>query len=177
MLEGVVQSVEMLLSADLDAAVRSEWALLAAAGVPSQADHTGASNAPHVTVAVADHVDAATDDRLRALRLGRPEVVLGGMLVFPGRRSVLARLVVPSAALLEVHAAVADALGDVEQLSEHLAPGRWTPHVTIARRLRDEELDTAWRLLVDRPRELVGTGAGLRRWDAGARETWDLPGT
>lgn len=177
MLDGVVQSVEMLLSEGLDAAVRSEWALLAAAGVPSQADHAGASNAPHVTLAVADHVDAAADDRLRTLRLARPEVVLGGLLVFPGRRSVLARLVVPSVALLEVHATVAGVLGDVGQVSDHLAPGRWTPHVTIARRLRDEELDRAWRLLVDRPRELLGTGAGLRRWDSDARETWDLGDT
>lgn len=169
--------MEMTLSAELDAAVRVEWALLAAAGVPSQADHTGPSHAPHVTLAVADHLDAATDDRLRTLHLARPEVVLGGLLVFPGRRSVLARLVVPSAALLEVHATVADALGGLDQVSEHLAPGRWTPHVTLARRLREEEIDRAWRLLVDRPRELVGRAAGLRRWDADARETWDLEGT
>jgi hypothetical protein len=49
---GAVVSLELVLDARTDASVRREWALLKAAGPPSQARHTGASNRPHVTLLV-----------------------------------------------------------------------------------------------------------------------------
>ncbi len=43
-----LHSVEALLDATTDTAVRKEWAALAEAGLPSQAAHRGPTNAPHV---------------------------------------------------------------------------------------------------------------------------------
>ena len=55
----MVQSVELLLDPDADALIRNQWAQLAAAGLPSQALHTGDSNAPHVTLAARASIDPA----------------------------------------------------------------------------------------------------------------------
>ncbi|RYJ07055.1 MAG: 2'-5' RNA ligase family protein, partial [Actinomycetales bacterium] len=86
----MVQSVELVLDPDLDAAVRGEWALLLDADLPSQARHTGESNAPHVTLGVADTVDDAAEAALRSVRYGvGGPVRLGGLLVFTGRTFVL----------------------------------------------------------------------------------------
>ncbi len=82
----MLQSVEALLDPVLDASVREEWARLLEAGLPSQARHTGASNAPHVTLAVAERIGADADARLPgALPADLPTVRLGGLLVLPGR--------------------------------------------------------------------------------------------
>jgi hypothetical protein len=45
-----LHSVEPLLDAATDAAVRLEWTTLAEAGLPSLATHRGSGNAPHVTL-------------------------------------------------------------------------------------------------------------------------------
>src|SRR5690349_4999578 len=103
----MVQSVELLPDGELDAAVRAQWHRLAAAGLPSQARHRGASNRPHVTLAVSDRpwppsVETALAATARPLPV---PLRLGGLVVFPhGDRCVVARLVVPSAALLDLHA-------------------------------------------------------------------------
>ncbi|MCW2838963.1 MAG: hypothetical protein JWR55_446 [Aeromicrobium sp.] len=174
----MVQSVELVLDERLDELVREEWALLLDAGLPSQARHTGASNAPHVTLGVADQVDDDTDVALAAIAYGHGQPLrLGGLLVFPGRRSVLSRAVVPSAALLQAHRAVQAALQDSSGRPDNTAPDAWTPHVTLARRLDAGQLAAAIAVLADRPRELAGTIGGARRWDADARRSWDLPGT
>jgi 2'-5' RNA ligase len=171
----MVQSVELVLDAALDAAVREEWELLRAAGLPSQARHTGASNAPHVTLGVADEVDDTTERALAAVDYGAGEPVrLGGLLVFPGRAAVVSRLVVPTAGLLATHRAVADATEAMPGRPATTAPDAWTPHVTLARRLDAEQLAAVLALLADRPRELVGTIGGGRRWDGDARVTWDV---
>lgn len=44
-----------------DAIIRGEWAALADAGLPSQARHRSPTNLPHVTLSVADRIDAAVD--------------------------------------------------------------------------------------------------------------------
>jgi len=171
----MVHSVELVLDGTLDGLVREEWALLQDADLPSQARHTGASNAPHVTLGVADHVDPATEIALGDVAYGVGEpVLLGGLLVFTGRRLVLARAVIPSAGLLATHQAVQDAMAGLTGRPDHTAPGRWTPHVTLARHLDHAQLAAALALLADRPRELSGTIGGARRWDGDARETWDL---
>ncbi|RYJ05522.1 MAG: hypothetical protein EON52_11120 [Actinomycetales bacterium] len=54
------------------------------------------------------------------------------------------------------------------------APGAWTPHVTLARRLDPAQLAAAFAALAERPRELEGSIAVARRWDGDARRTWDL---
>ena len=173
---GPVQSVELLLDPATDDAVRAQWALLAAAGLPSQARHTGESNAPHVTLAVRTTIPDDLDDALAAAVRDLPPVRLGGLLVFVHRRCVLARAVVPSAALLALHARVHTVLDGEPACgpsAPHLAPGTWTPHVTLARTLPAADLSTAVTALGPLP-EVVGSGAAVRRWDATRRRTWVL---
>jgi 2'-5' RNA ligase len=174
----MVQSVELVLDERLDGLVREEWALLLDAGLPSQARHTGVSNAPHVTLGVADQVDDDTERGLAGIDFGIGHPLrLGGLLVFPGRRSVLSRAVVPSGALLHTHHAVQASLRGSRGRPDNTAPDAWTPHVTLARRLDAGQLAAAIAVLAERPRELIGTIAGARRWDADARRSWDLRGT
>ena len=89
---------------------------------------------------------------------------------------MLARAVVPSAALLALHArvhAVLDGEPACGPSVPHLAPGTWTPHVTLARALPAADLSTAVTALGPLP-EVVGSGAAVRRWDATRRRTWVL---
>jgi 2'-5' RNA ligase len=206
----VVQSVELLLDGGLDAAVRAQWQALADAGLPSQARHTGATNRPHVTLAVHSEpwpatVEAALPDAVGPLPL---TLRLGGLVSFGqgGGRYVLARLVVPSAGLLALHARIAaavdpgravdpdrpGALGALGALGgpDHLGVGRWTPHVTLARRLDAAAFpaalgalaaggrahtcgpDLEGRTLVDGVTALDGSGVAVRRWDGDARRAW-----
>jgi hypothetical protein len=174
----VVQSVELLLDPATDAAVRGEWAALSAAGLPSQVDHRGETNAPHVSVVVADRFPeegpealAGTLDRLPvAVRLGAP-------VLFGGRRLVLARLVVVDRALLDLHAAVVAALTGATSASPHTTPGRWVPHVTLARGIPADGLATALGALREgngAVPELVGRATVLRRWDSDAHRAWTV---
>ncbi|MCR8671256.1 2'-5' RNA ligase family protein [Agrococcus sp. HG114] len=155
-----ITSVELLLDPATEAAVRAEWEALAAAGLSSLAGHEAPSNRPHVTLVT------------RSTGVPHPLVVdaplpvpveLGAPLLFgDGDRRVLARAVVPSRALLELHAAVARAAGPGDDLP-HQLPDRWMPHVTLARRLRVVDLPAALALVGPR---IEGEGVALRRWDA-----------
>jgi 2'-5' RNA ligase len=172
----MVQSVELVLDADLDRQVRDEWHLLLTEHLPSQARHTGASNAPHVTLGVADRVAVSVERALERVDYGHGlSLRLGGLLVFGGPTSVLARAVVPTSHLMGVHAAVDSALADAPGRPSTTRPGSWTPHVTLARRLDPAQLSAALTLLSARPRELAGTIRCGRRWDGDARTTWDVP--
>lgn len=169
----MVQSVELLLGGALDASVRREWDLLSEAGLPSQADHRGPTNAPHVTLGVASRLDAVAESALAGVR-PPATLLLGGLLVFSGRRFVLSRLVVVSDALLAAHADVARALQECPGQPATTAPGRWTPHVTLARGLDVDQLGLAFRVLREVPRELEGEAGALRRWDGDRRIAWDV---
>ncbi|WP_032379510.1 2'-5' RNA ligase family protein [Rhodococcoides fascians] len=167
----MVQSAELLLDSGLDATVRREWAALSDAGLPSQNRHRGESNRPHITVAVAASMPVAVDDGA-AVRFDPFDVRLGGLVVFGGRAITLARLVVPTSELLDLHARMHAAVG--EDSLDHLDPGRWTPHVTLARRLTSEEAGTAVRLLSTSIEDLVGSAVALRRWDGEAKREWRI---
>ena len=175
----MVQSVELVLDGDSDAAVRAQWQRLADVGLPSQARHTGASNRPHVTLAARQNLPAGLDAAL-ALAVGELPLplVLGGLLCFPGRRCVLARLVVPSVGLLRAQAgvhAVLDDAGAAPAHGDHFRGGTWTPHVTLARGLTCEQLASAVALLATASPDLAATAVSARRWDGEARRTWELP--
>ncbi len=159
-----ITSIELLLDADAEAAVRAEWDALAAAGLSSMAPHASPSNRPHVTLLArrggVAHPLALPDDALPLpLMLGAP------LLFGDGDRRVLVRSVVPSAALLALHAAVRDAAGAGDDV-DHMAPGTWTPHVTLARRMRLADLERALPLVGG---AIACEGVALRRWDAGTR--------
>ena len=49
---------------------------------------------------------------------------------------------------------------------DHMEPGSWTPHVTLARRMRLADLDRALPLVGG---ELACEGVALHRWHAGTR--------
>lgn len=164
-----VISIELLLDEVSEATVRAEWQALAAAGLSSMAAHTAPSNRPHVTLLVRsalEHVETA-------LLTARPAfaVRLGGPLLFgDGDRRVLVRSVIPSAPLLALHDDVHRAAGPGDD-APHTAPGAWTPHVTLARRVRLQDLERALPLVGG---EITGTAKALRRWDASTRTVTEL---
>lgn len=167
----MVQSLELTLDARLDVAVRSEWSALAEAGLPSQAQHTGTSNRPHVTLMVRDALPSAgAVTGVAVVRLPL-RLELGAPVLFgTGERRVLARLVVPSADLLALHTELHAEVGSGED-APHSRPGDWTPHVTLARRIPLARLGEALAVLdaIDPAPGLHGAAMELRHWDGVAR--------
>ncbi|MBT0767607.1 2'-5' RNA ligase family protein [Kineosporia sp. J2-2] len=172
----MTQSLELLLDDPLDAAVRAQWAALSAAGLPSQDRHQGETNAPHVTLAVAGAVPEATETALHALAGRLPVAIgLGGLLCFGRRdgRQILVRSVVVNAALLEIQAEAARLYAGLPGTDERLAPGRWSPHVTLGHGFRPDQVAAAIEALgpVAEPH---GQAVSVRRWDSVARHAWLL---
>lgn len=165
-------SLDLLLDAGGERAVRDEWERVAGAGVPGAGVRRDAGHAPHLTVAERDEVAADVDASLDALvahlpltlHLGAP-VVLGA----PGRR-VVARVVAPTPELLALHAEAARLLGP-EGGPPWSAPGRWVPHLTVTGRLTDDQVVPALGAL-GAPYDVVG--ARLRRWMPTTRTLRDL---
>jgi hypothetical protein len=163
----MVHSVELLFDPDTESAIRHIWDGLAAAGVPSQAP----ASRPHVTLAVAERIGAEVDALLAGVAHRLPlRCVIGAPLLFGRSKVVLARLVVPTIELLEVHAEVHRLSGPhlAPGPAPHTLPGQWTAHVTLARRVAAAQLGRALRI-AGRPSELGGSFAGLRRWDGNKR--------
>lgn len=166
-----IVSLELTFDPVTEAAVRDEWAALAASGLSSMAAHTSPSNRPHVTLAVRPEMpevdpSALADFLPTAATLGAP------LLFGTGDRRVLARSVLPTAELLALHAAVHDLIGPGDD-APHTRPGEWTPHVTLARRLRLTDLAAA---LTGVGEAIPGTAVALRRWDARIRAVTHLVG-
>ena len=168
-----MQALELLLDEETDDAVRREWSTLRRAGLPSQADHTGASNAPHVTVLATDELSASDDELGGSLAGVLPlPLRLGPVVAFPGRRLVLARLVIADAALLCLHAVLVDTSRAAP--SPLTVPGRWVPHVTLARGIPMGDLGAALSLL--RAPGLDGSATAVRRWDSIEKQTHAILG-
>lgn len=175
----MVQSVELIADQAVDEAIWTQWRALEAAGLPSQVRHGSLTNWPHVTLAVADEIPTAIDVDLAdlvAAALPMPMRV-GGVIWFPGRRNVVARAVIPSAQLLDLHAAVAHRMDGLDGRGARMGPGAWTPHITLARGVRTEQLPAVMATLAavqDIADERVGVFTACRRWDSDARITWVL---
>jgi 2'-5' RNA ligase len=192
-----MHSIELLLDEASDEFVRREWSALAEAGLPSQARHSGETNAPHLTLVARAEIGAEHDDRLRAVAAGLPVgAELGGLVVFggPPRGLVLARLAVVTRGLLSLHEAVHRAAsGGGATDAVHTLPGRWTPHVTLASRLTPgelaaavEALDAYRRAAAAKPSPRLSGEAStpapphasqavaLRRWDSTTRTVTPL---
>jgi hypothetical protein len=155
----MAHSIELLLDAHSEAAVRAQWQILADAGLPSQA-----------RVAAA-RINPGADEPLRELASSFPlDGVIGAPLVFGGPRLTLARLVVPSAALLDLHTEVyRRSLAHLDgEAFAHCSPGRWTPHLTVGRRYTAEQIGPALAA-VNSGGNQVARIVGLRRWDSDAR--------
>jgi 2'-5' RNA ligase len=163
----MVHSIELLFDRDTEAVIRRIWADLATAGIPSQAP----ASRPHVTLAVAERIAPDVDALLRPVAQQLPlRCVVGASLLFGRSNAVLARLVVPSAELLAVHAEVHRICGPhlLPGPMPNSLPGQWTAHVTLARRVGGVQLGRALRI-AGRPSEIRGSFAGLRRWDGNKR--------
>jgi len=141
--------------------VRASWAALHEAGLPSQLDHRGETNAVHLTVVAAP---ALTDEVVEgASRLLGPllpcTVRASGLLLLGGSRVTLARAV-------DVDDDTLRAVLDIRSR----VPGRqhpgWLPHLTLARRLPRDRVQEAVDVLGWDDVEL--TLVELRRWDPDA---------
>lgn len=164
----MVHSVELLFDAETEAAIRGIWNDLADAGIRSLAGHRSPTNRPHVTLTVADHLGDGVNEALRpVLDLLPLSCVIGAPMVFgAGPSFTVVRLVVPSLDLLAVHAEVHRT--SLSHMAEgplpHADPGRWTPHVTLARRVPHDRLAAALAL-PGVTRDIDATAVGLRHWD------------
>jgi 2'-5' RNA ligase len=170
----MAQSVELLLDSAADAIIRGQWAALAAAGLPSeQRSPSDLFHRPHVTLYAADHISAEADSSLPDV-LPRIDlsIMIGAVLIFGPRhgRCILVRTVVPSEALLRLQARVAGLCGaDPEG---QFSGGRWSPHVTVARRVPTDQLGRALEVLGSRM--TIARIAGVRRWDGTVKRAWLL---
>lgn len=171
----MAHSVEVLLDERSDAVIRAQWQALAEADLPSQIRVKSPTNRPHITLLAAERISPEVDDVLRGLTDRLPfECVVGAPLVFGGHSLTLARLIVPSARLLELHA-------EVYRLTlphltgepfGHCMPGHWTAHVTLGRRFDAEQIGPALAAVQARGDGTADLGArivGMRRWDSDQR--------
>jgi 2'-5' RNA ligase len=168
----MVHSIELLFDDDTEATLRGIWADLSAADLPSRAP----AGRPHVTLAVAERIEPDVDALLRPVALRLPlRCTVGAPVLFGQSNAVLARLVVPSAALLALHAEVHRICGPhlLPGPLPHSLPDQWTPHVTLARRVEGVRLGHVLRL-AGQLAEIDGTFAGLRRWDGSQRVEYPI---
>ena len=159
-------SVELVPDASAERAVLDDWAALQAAGLPNSGRNPSPSNRPHVTVAVREHVD--TDALTGAEDLLPVPLELGGLLLFRHSRNVVVtRHVVVTTELLALHREIAARLGPPGPRYANTGPGRWTPHVTLARSVTPELLPQVLDAIA--APHIVGQATGLRVWDASAK--------
>jgi 2'-5' RNA ligase superfamily len=168
----MVHSIELLFDRDTEAAIRRIWDDLVAADIPSKAP----AGRPHVTLAVADRIAGDVDALLRPVAAQLPAPCTVGASLLLGRtNAILARLIVPTTRLLEIHAQVIRICGDHldPAPAPHTSPGHWTAHVTLARRVDGAALSKALQIAA-RPSQIDGHFAGLRRWDGAERVEYPI---
>ena len=153
-----MHTIELLPDAAGCDAVRRDWQALRDAGLPSQLDHHGTTNSPHLTLVAAPAIEA--DAERSALDLVGPllpaEVRVAGIGLLGGARVTLVRLVDAPDPL--VHAV----LGLRARVTHVQHPG-WLPHVTLARRLARADVPAALEALGHA--DAVLSMAAMRRWD------------
>ena len=170
----MVQSVELLLDSQADQEIRLQWLMLEQAGLPSQAGHRGASNRPHITLAVAESItEAAESSMAEALELLPLRFSIGSLTCFGRRRYILVRQVVPTEGLLAFQRRIANHLDVDDPISARNAPGAWTPHVTLAHGLSAAQVGAALEIL-DGPADLGCLADVVRRWDSEDKSEWNL---
>jgi 2'-5' RNA ligase len=169
----MVHSIELLFDAGTEATLRRIWNnLAAAADLPSRMP----AGRPHVTVAVAERIASDVDALLRPVAQRLPvRCSVGAPVLFGQANAVLARLIVPTAELLALHAAVHRVCRPylLPGPLAHSTPDRWTAHVTLARRVEEALIGPVLRLAGE-PVELYGALTGLRRWDGTDRVEYPI---
>ena len=139
-------------------AVRRDWQALRDAGLPSQLDHRGATNSPHVTVVAAPSLGSAEEEL--AAELLQPQlptdVRAAGIALIGGHRVSLVRLLDAPDTLVRAVLELRRRVPDVQHTG-------WLPHVTLARRL--DRADVAAALEVLGHADVVLSLTSVRRWD------------
>lgn len=169
-------SLELLLDPSTEARIRAEWQALADAGLSSLAAHPSPSNRPHITLVVRPSLRQLTREELSELIALPLALTIGDPIFFgAGERRVLVRPVVLTEDLQHLHATL-HAIAGVGEFPAHTRPGEWTPHISLARRIRVDAIPQALAILDD-----VGDRAAtpakatrLRRWDAASATVTNL---
>lgn len=129
-------SVELVLDAAGDAAVRRLWAVLEEVGVPSLATATHGRHVPHISLTVCDelNVDAAAAALAEAADTRcATDLILSFPGVFPGPPPVMFAGVVSTDDLLGIQAMARKAISPyASSVWEYYLPNRWVPHCTLA---------------------------------------------
>ncbi|WEO78586.1 2'-5' RNA ligase family protein [Cryobacterium sp. SO2] len=175
-----MRSIELTFDLATEAAFTAEWAALQDAGLPNLGRHQGASNRPHLTLAagpaleIKDALQAVFGpDPQRAGAVLPVDLRVSGVVLFRAGsgRFVLARPVVMTRALLELHRAVLELAPGAVELTQ---PDRWTPHVTLARRLSADQVTEALAVLGEPP--AVGSCVAARFWNGETKTLTALAG-
>lgn len=142
-------------------AVLRDWKSLRDAGLPSQLDHKGMTNTPHVTVLTASTLDEQHDGAATAaLQPVLPvQARSSGLALLGGNRVSIVRL-------LDVPDELTSAVIRLRAGIPHTQHPGWLPHVTLARRVPRSEVPTALRILGHD--DLTLLLVELRRWDPDA---------
>lgn len=153
-----LHALELVPDDDGRARVRELWSVLREAGLPSQADHTKASNQPHVTVVEAEELPDAAIDVARARLRGMLPVTAAarGVLLLGGDRVTIALGV-------DLHDDVVRRVLAVRVQVPDRAHRGWLPHVTLARRVPRADLGRALEVVGAPEIDLRLTE--VRRWD------------
>jgi hypothetical protein len=148
----VALAVCLLFDGPTERVLRRLWQRLEDDGVPSLATHTHGRHVPHLSLAVLrswnlDKVRAAVEALPDA---GPTSVRFDAVVAFRRGRMSLVPAVTSTLAVRQER--VVEALGATEdELHKHYVPGIWTPHVTVAPRVRLEQtalvLEAAYEIL------------------------------
>lgn len=168
----MVHSIELLFDDHTEVVLRAQGAALAEAGLPAPAGVRAAAHRPHVTLAVARWIDHAADRDLARLADRLPlSCTVGAPVLFGSGRYVLARVIVASRELLDLHAAVYETVRPhmVPHPEPHTAPDQLTPHTTLCRRLSAADAGRALAAVRGLGRDLPGRFVAMRHWDGERR--------
>jgi hypothetical protein len=162
-----MHAIELLPDAVGCDAVRRDWQALRDAGLPSQLDHRGTTNSPHLTLVAAPRMGPDVEQAARDLLgpLLPSQVRVAGIGLLGGARVTLVRLVDAPDPLVRAVLDLRTRVGDAQH------PG-WLPHITLARRIARADVPAALEVLghVD---EVLGV-ATMRRWDPDAEIVREL---
>jgi 2'-5' RNA ligase len=172
----LTQSVELLLDDTADAEIRLQWDRLGDAGLPTaRRTEPSPHHAPHVSLWAGGRLRDAAESRLPPLFTDLDlEVVIGGLLLFGPNRGgyILVRQVMVSTALATLQQRVVEICGS--GYGGQFRDGRWSPHITLARRVRVDQLGPSLAALAGSPPELVARVRRARRWDSDRQVAWSL---
>jgi 2'-5' RNA ligase len=174
----MAQSVELLFDQRAEEIIRAAWERLAEVGLPSEyRAPESLHHRPHLTLFAADEIAAESEERLPGLVSGLAlKLQIGAPMFFAQgrRRFILVRHVPASVPLLEVQRRVAHACRADDK--GQFGPARWSPHITVARRLDSRQAGRALALLGVTPSwsDVDAEVIGCRRWDGDRKTAWLL---